>query len=132
MKSLNYLVLGGIVFFMIHILWCPTATGSNGRPQSAVIQVENGMLTASVREISLIDILDKLADQASMGFELYAKTNRKISANYSGIPLDEGLKRLVSPSIYIIVYTGKNSPSKKADIKKSSSMINLEAAAANG
>lgn len=118
MKSLNYLVLGGTVFFMIHILWGSTATGSNGRPQRAVIQVESGMLTASVREISLIDILDKLADQTGMGFELYAETDRKISANYSRIPLDEGLKRLVSPSSYIIVYTGKNSPSKKADIKK--------------
>ncbi|MEA3230618.1 MAG: hypothetical protein U9Q05_02545 [Thermodesulfobacteriota bacterium] len=52
------------------------------------------MLTASVREIPLIDILYKLADQTGMGFELYAETDRKISANYSRIPLDEGLKRL--------------------------------------
>lgn len=118
MKGLKYLAIGGLVFLMLHMLWFPAAIASKSRPQGAVIQVENGMLTASVVEIPLIDILDKLADQTGMGFEIYAEADRKVSANYSRIPLDEGLKRLVSPSSYIIIYRGKNSPLKKADINK--------------
>lgn len=117
-KWINHLGLCGIVFFIIHILWFSTATGSNSRPYSAVIRVENGMLTLFVKETPLIDILDKLSDQTGMGYEIYTDTGRKITANYSNIPLDEGLKRLLSPSNLIIVYSAKKIASKIVNIKK--------------
>lgn len=118
MKWLKHPALCGIVFFTIHILWFPTANGSNDKSQSAVIQVKNGMLTASIKETPLIDILSMLSNQTGIGFELYAETDRKISARYYRIPLEDGLKRLLRPSNYIILYIDKKTSSKRADIKK--------------
>lgn len=114
----HQLGLGGIVFLMIYFLSLPTATASDGRPQRALIRVENGLLTASVREITLIDFMNKLADQTGMGFEIHAEADRKITVNYTKIPLDEGLKRLLSPSNFIIIYSDKKSLSKKVNIKR--------------
>lgn len=117
-KWLNHLRFCGIVFFIIHILWLPTATESYSRSDSAVIRVENGMLTLFVKETPLIDILDKLSDQTGMGYEIYVDTGRKITANYSNIPLDEGLKRLLSPANLIIVYSAKKIATRIVNIKK--------------
>ncbi len=76
------------------------------------------MLTLFVKETPLIDILDKLSDQTGMGYEIYVDTGRKITANYSNIPLDEGLKRLLSPSNLIVVYSAEQNESKIVNIKR--------------
>ncbi len=76
------------------------------------------MLTLFVKETPLIDILDKLSDQTGMGYEIHVDTGRKVTANYTNIPLDEGLKRLLSPANLIIVYSAKKISSKVVNIKK--------------
>lgn len=125
MKRLGYSAMkqrlnlsGALLFIIIHILWSPTAQGSNGKLHSSVILVESGLLTVSIKDISLVNFLDELANQTGIVFDVYANTDRKVTGHYSKIPLDEGLKRLLSPSNFIIIYMDKNDLSKKTEIKK--------------
>lgn len=118
MKRLNHSMLCGIIFSIVHVVWLPAVEGSLDRSQRDAIKIKNGTLTASLKEIPLFDILETLADKTGIRFELYADVDRKISAKYERVPLEEGLRRLLSPSSYIIIYRGKNSPLKKADIHK--------------
>jgi len=107
-----------IVFLMVHIMSYPTVTNVTAQASDATIRVENGLLQVSVNNTPLIDLLEELADQTGIGFEIYADADRKITAKYDNIPLEEGLKRILRPNNHIILYAGKNSPAKKPKIYK--------------
>ncbi len=88
----------------------------------AQIVVKDGKLTVSVNKVPLPIILMKLADQTGIGFEIYAKINLRISANFKNMPLDEGIKRLLKSSNHIIVYSEN---SKKNTRPRTSQIVKI-------
>jgi hypothetical protein len=91
---------------------------SIAQTKQPVIQVKKGKLTANVNNVPLIKVLESIADQTGIGFELYGKEERKITIKYTDIPLADGLKRTLRPYNHIILYTKKRSQSEKPRILK--------------
>ncbi len=119
LKHRNAMQLKGIIAFIVSCVMVQGIVSvSEAQSKRPVIQVEKGRLTASVNNLPLIDVLESLADQTGIGFEIYGEEDRKVTINYLDIPMAEGLKRLLRPYNHIILYTSKPSQSQGPRINK--------------
>ena len=103
--------LFGICMFIIPTAVFSTSIGPVEQSQAVQLEVTEGLLTVAVKDVSLPVLLEKLADQTGLGFEIYADINSKISARFKNVPLDEGIKRLLDSCNYFIIYSNKNKES---------------------
>jgi len=111
-------VVCGVVFVLFQAAMALSVYGSNGESREAIIQVKEGLLTVSVKEMPLIQVLNKLADQTGMGYEINYDADRPVTIAFSNIPLEQGIKRLLKPASYIIVYGQKEGVADPSSIRR--------------
>jgi hypothetical protein len=79
--------------------------------QSLSLTVEENILTLQARKIPLRNILQEITAQTGIAIETEGNIETPISASFSGIPLEEGLKR-ITPEFNTVIFYGdaKNAP----------------------
>ncbi len=88
-------------FFFINTLCVANQVGSD-------IVVEDGLLTLSVQVVPLDSILQELASQTGISFEMKSDVERTITVKFTDLPLVEGLRRILNPDSFVIEYDDGN------------------------
>jgi hypothetical protein len=97
------------------------ATYETARPVSPgkpLIQTAAGRLTAKLRGVPLPEVLGAIGAQNGIGIFISAQVHRRVTADFRGLPLEEGLRRLLRGTNVAYFYTktsvgdGKNATLK--------------------
>jgi len=73
----------------------------------ATVTVDGGMLSVSLREVGLREVMAAIARQAGLQVSfLGAVGQTTLTASFVGLPLEDGLRRLLRGLDYAFVYTG--------------------------
>jgi HEAT repeat protein len=115
--------LGVIALWALMALWLLRGTlclaqEAAGPPRELNIKIHDGLMTVSIKDASLIQVLQEIQEQSGIEFEIGAESDRKISAEFSDVPMEEGLKRLLNPVSHSIVYNSVKDTPQKTEIKK--------------
>ncbi len=81
------------------------------------IQINNGLISVSLNQAPLAEVLQIIANQTKIHIDLGASTDRPVTKKFSNIPFEEGLKRLLRPYNHVIVYrnTASSSPIERIE-----------------
>ena len=98
-------IYGGYVTLFLFILSFSTfASGANKMDgSSSVIQVRDNLLTVKVSDMPLEKVLDKIANQIPIKFAFFVSGEEPLKADFTSLPLEEGLKRLFRDYNYAII-----------------------------
>ena len=88
------------------------------KESSFVVQVKEKFLTVKVKDISLKKILREIANQAWIKIVFYGPGEEMLSADFSDIPLDKGLKRLTRDTNYAFIYGPKKTKMVEPEIRE--------------
>lgn len=83
----------------------------------ADLLLKDGMLTLSAQGTPLGTILQDLASQTGISFEMKTNTERFITVKFNKLPLVEGLRKILNPDSFVIEY-GKGAEPGKEEIHK--------------
>lgn len=85
------------------------ASGDSGTGSSSfVLKVKDNLLTLKANDIPLKEVLTEIVNQTGIHILIHGELEEVLSADFSGLPLDEGLRRLIKDSNYVFIYeTGK-------------------------
>jgi hypothetical protein len=108
-----------ILFFFIPV-FVTGATGADKTVNSpSVIQVKGNLLTVKVRDMALEKVLMEIANQIPVKFELLVSGDEAVIADFSSLPLEKGLKRLLRDYNYTFIYDdSEKSKGREREIKK--------------
>ncbi len=109
-----------IILFLFISISITAASGSEKTVNpSSVIQVKDKHLTVNVKDIPLKKILIEIANQTPMAIVLFTPAEELIVADFSGLPVKKGLKRLLRDFNYTFIYDdSEKSKSSERKIKK--------------
>jgi len=109
--------------FLIYLLFVSVPisvladTGSNKDP-SFVVQLKGRLLTVKVRDIPLKRVLTEIAHQAQIKILFYGPVEELLSADFSEIPLDKGVRRLTGGCNYAFIYGPKAAKTAEPEIRE--------------
>jgi hypothetical protein len=66
-----------------------------------------GTLTIHVQDMSLGELLQKVSADADFKFSIEADLNRPVTIDFTGVPLDQAIHRLVQPNSSAMIYSKK-------------------------
>lgn len=92
--------------------------GNLDKDPTFVVQVKDQLLTVKVKDIPLKKILREIADQAWVKIVFHGSTEGLLSANFSTISLDEGLKRLSRDTSHAFIFARKKTKVAEPEIKE--------------
>jgi hypothetical protein len=82
-----------------------------------VIRAQDDLLTVRLRDISLERVLTEIANQTGIQITLYGPMDGFVSADFSNLPFERGLKRLLRDFNHILIYgKGKRSDQQIREI----------------
>lgn len=88
---------------------------SPGRP---LIQAANGRLTAKLRDVPLSAVLAEIGAQNGVRIFVSAQVHKRVTADFRGLPLEEGLRRLLRGTNVAYFYNRESSgDGKSASLK---------------
>ena len=101
-----------IILFIFIPIFATSVSGANETADtSSVIQVKDNLLTVKVSNMSLEKVLDKIANQIPIKFAFFVSGEETLKADFTSLPLEEGLKRLFRDYNYAII----NDDSEKSE-----------------
>ncbi len=115
MSNLKYCIY--IVLFIALSSICASAN-NKAINVSPVIRVKDNLLTVRVEGMSLKSVLKEIAKQEPIKFSFLISAEKLIVSNFSGIPLEKGLKKLLRNYNYAIGYGAEKPKDKVCDIRK--------------
>lgn len=80
--------------------------------------MKDHLLTVKVRDISLKKVLKEIANQAWIKIVYYGPAEEMLLADFSDIPLDKGLKRLIRDINYAFIYGPKRKKMVEPEISE--------------
>lgn len=78
-----------------------------GDQDSANIQIKNNLLTIRVKSVPLKQVLERIEDEAQIKIFIIGAVDKHISANFSNVPLEGGLKRIFRNFNSVFIYNSK-------------------------
>ena len=76
--------------------------GAGGSP--FVVQVEDNLLTLRLKDAPLEKVLTEIAHQAGIQITFYGRMEGALSADFSDLPMEKGLRRLIRDFNYVFIY----------------------------
>jgi hypothetical protein len=108
-----------IILFLFMPVFSAGASASNKTvDNSSVIQVEDNLLTVKVRDIPLKKVLMEIAKQKHIKFDFYASADDPLITNFSSLPMEKGLARLLRNYSYAFTYGSEKSKGGEHEIRK--------------
>ena len=102
----NREILGVVLSVM---LWCGAAMAKEAGTESSPafeLSVAKDKLSAQIKDIPLKTVLEKLAEQVPLKLYFSGMVGaQKISANFTGVPLQEGIQLLLSGTSYVLSHS---------------------------
>lgn len=94
-----------------------TAAGPQPQAGSSIsVQVEKGLLSVSLKDADLFDVMDALAKESGVRIKVDKGARKKITLSFQGMPFEKGIRNLIRPLNYAMIW--KNAPgAKDADEK---------------
>lgn len=81
------------------------------------MQAKDNLLTVKIRDIPLERVLTEIANQTWINIILYGPAKELVSADFSALPLAEGLKRLTRDVNHVLVYRPDTAKGEELEIK---------------
>ncbi len=116
-KMLRFIHLLYIILF----LFIPVFSASGNIKTvdtSSVIQVKGNLLTVKVKDILLTKVLMEIAKQKHIKFDFYASAEDTIITNFSRLPIEKGLAKLLRNYSYAFTYGSEKSKGGEHEIRK--------------
>ena len=101
---------GSLFLIYLLLLFVPISALAGSKPgeeSSFFVLVKDRLLTVKVRDIPVKKALTEIANQAQIKILFYGSAEDLLSADFSDIPLDKGVKRLTAHSNYAFIYGPK-------------------------
>ncbi len=109
--------------FIILFLFIPVfSTGALGNNKSvdvsSIIQVNDNLLTVKVKDIPLKKVLMEIAKQTPIKIVFYASAEENLVTDFSRLPMEKGLKKLLRDYNYTFTYGSEESKDGGHEIRK--------------
>ena len=85
---------------------------------SFVVRLKGRLLTVKVKDIRVKRVLTEIAQQAQIKILFYGPADELLSADFSDIPLDKGVKRLIGGCNYAFIYGPKAANTAEPEIRE--------------
>ncbi|MCP4264042.1 MAG: hypothetical protein GY777_00445 [Candidatus Brocadiaceae bacterium] len=85
---------------------------------ASIIHFENDRLTVKVQNISLKELLNEIARQSGIILTLYSSPEERITIQFHDLPLDEGLRQILSNQRVIMKYAEQKPEETKSPIPR--------------
>lgn len=82
------------------VVFSPAISSAAG----AVVELAGDRLTVDARDVALTDLLAQLAERANLRVTFGSAPTETVTATFSGVPLDEGIRRLLRGRSFVLVY----------------------------
>ena len=89
------------------VIACPV--GATAQPQ---IHAADGRLTVAVRDVSVRALVEAIAQETGLILEEHQSLDGKITVRFQGLPIAEGLARILGDRSYMLVYGVGASPER--------------------
>jgi hypothetical protein len=117
--------IAGLVcwFNILLLLFAPVPSVSASRnPGTAgsplLIRFSNNLLTVKLKDAPLEKVLTEIAHQAGIQIVFYGLLEGVVSADFTDLPLDEGLRRLIRDLDHIFLYREGKTGISEPEVKK--------------
>ncbi len=108
-----------VIFFFSISVFSTGASGNNKDVDvSSVIQVNDNLLTVKVRNMSLKKVLLEIAKQKQIKIDFYVLADAPLITNFSSLPMEKGLARLLRNYSYAFTYGSEKSKGGEHEIRK--------------
>jgi len=95
----------------------PAAPFQVGQPVSATVTMDDGKLSVSLREARFYDVMDAIAQQTGIQITFVGRaTQVPLTESFSGLSLEDGLRRLLRGKNYMFMYSGTGAKSRIASV----------------
>ena len=115
-QSLSWIYIFLIVSIPIYGLGASGDSKNDGRP--FIIQARNNRLTVKLKDIPLEKVLAEIANQTGIQIIFYGAMEGLLSADFSKLPLDEGLKQLTRGFNHVFIYRARKTRGSGPEIKE--------------
>lgn len=96
---------------------CETRNDRNDG-SSSIIRFEDNLLTVKVRDIPLQKVMTEIAHQTGIKIVLHGEAEELLSADFSAIPLEKGLRRLTRGINCVLLYGPEKIKAGEAEIRE--------------
>jgi hypothetical protein len=100
------------------VLGVSSSRGSSTVGSPPVIRFSNNLLTVKLKDAPLEKVLTEIAGQAGIQIIFYGLLEGLVSADFTDLPLDEGLRRLIRDFDHIFIYGGDKKRDSEPEVKK--------------
>jgi hypothetical protein len=82
-------------------------------PMQPTVTIDDGKLSVSLREARLHDVMEAIARQSGIQITLVGQAAQAtLTESFSGLPLEDGLRRLLRGKSYVLMYSGTGGASR--------------------
>jgi hypothetical protein len=96
--------------------------GASGNPKADsstfVIRTKDKRLTVKLKDISAGKVFAEIADQTGIQIIFYGSTEGTLSADFSDLPVDKGLRRLTRGFDHVFIYRRREKRGSRPEIEK--------------
>ncbi len=115
----NFIILEYIFLIIFIPFYCIGVSGNEDAVDSSfVIQVDDSLLTANVKNIPLNKALKEVAKKTSTKIVSLVSTEEFLMADFSRLPIGKGLRLLLRDFNYAIIYGSEKSKYGESEIRK--------------
>jgi type II secretory pathway component GspD/PulD (secretin) len=116
---LRFLYWTCITLFLFIPVFCTGVLGNKKTiDSSSVIEAKDNLLTVNVKDVPLNKVLMEIANQVPIKIVLFTPAEEHLVANFSQLPMVQGLKQLLSDYNYVFIYGRENPKGGGHEISK--------------
>lgn len=110
-------VLRAAVFSLLIPAVCSARAWGNEGADAFSVRAEDGLLTVEARGVPLSEVLTEIVNQMRIKIVLYGSAEQPVSATFSDLPMETGLKRLARDFNYAMISRPNGAKGGKPAIK---------------
>lgn len=99
-----------ITLFIFILIFVMGVSGANETADSSVIRVKDNLLTVKVTGMPLKKVLMEVSKKIPVKFEFLVSGDEVITADFSSLPVEKGLKRLLRDYNYVVINDDSEKP----------------------
>lgn len=110
--------LAGLVLAVLTLRsLCPLAHAAEEVPHPVInVAIEQGLLKVDVRNALLAEVLRVIGERAGLRVTIRGNVETLVTESFAGVPLDEGIKRLVGGQSSALLYASPSPHGEKAPL----------------
>ncbi len=117
-EILKFIICINMVLFFISDSSEGVYGNDNAEDSSFDIHINDGLLTMNVKNVPLKKVLKKITNNKGIKMVSLVSGEELIMANFSSLPIEKGLKRLLSDYNFAFVYSPEKSKNREHVIRK--------------